>query len=1011
MGSSDTGSTCAACAQSLPALDYAFCPYCGAATGVTESPRPPARPLTRPRLDVAKRPSQHRVVSVMFADVCGFTGMSDTLEPEVLTHMLNRLFAHMSAVVTRYDGFVDKFIGDAALILFGAPMAHEDDAVRAVRTAGDLLKALSAVNAECAREYGVNPTFQLHVGIATGRVVTGWVGTADRGGYTAIGPTVNLASRLCDASTRMQVAVCDQTAHLVRGTWATRVRPATIEGQERPLHQVVFDGDQEVTLPPRATFVGREGELEQLSTRLQSLVRDGQGGVMVVGGNAGMGKTRLVHEALERLGEQAFDVDMATASPFGTTSPFDLLLPLISRWLEQATERGEATVDGIGWLQKLADGRIESRPVSGAEQFREQAFGAVLSLLEQAMAGRPRLLVLDDVQFADATSWALLGRLRAMSERMPLLLLLVGRSHLEVAGAEAIRVKPLSDEATDTLVSAVATLSDERRARVVEHSGGIPLYAEELALHALANPDDTALAPTIHSLVAARLDQLPPQARVRLELASVFMRFFEPQLVDRLAGLPFDPEAWDELETAGEVVREHLGGDRVEYRLGHPMAREVLYSTMLRQRRRQLHGRIAEALETDGGIAPRHALGWHYEQAGESDKAASHWLAAARQAVGLFANIEALNLFEKAGELAEDFTVAAEAGVEQAQLLRRLGRLSEAASLLERLGEEAMGRGDLAATSRTYAERANVAYWQGDGEAIGRHAELALRAARDVGDAKLVAAALRQVGIAHEFAGRYGPAERAYREVLAQERDLLTSAYLIGVYNSLGEIARQSARPDVALMWYDKSQRVFERTRGEEVNVIGLANRGAALVALGQHEEAQVSLRKALAEHERTGYLAFQSEPLCYLARSLAETGDLEGGMGHAAEALLLARDHGESEIEALAMRTLGELLEAGAELDQALAESGTVSHDGVEALSASVAMFEANGKRIELAHSRVALAEMLAKRGDQEGARTSYQAAAKDYGALDQQVLAAKVNAAVAQLRASDSSSRFGSR
>lgn len=992
--------------------DYAFCPYCG---GVTRARRPSNRQprSTTPGLALSQRPSEHRVVTVLFADVCGFTALVDSLDAETLTHMLNRLFAHFSAVVGRYDGFVDKFIGDAALVLFGAPVAHEDSSERAVRTARDLMQSLISVNAECAREYGVNPSFQIHIGIATGRVVAGWLGTPERGGYTVIGPAANLASRLCDMSLPMQVVVCENTANALRGTFPTHPFQATVDGQSRRLHRVMVNDERASPAWPQPYFVGRRKPLEALKRNVSGL-RHGRGGFLVVTGKAGIGKTRLVEAAL---GACPGPIDIAQASRFDTTSPLSLFIPMVGRWLKAIPEDERATLQGHQWLLDLASGNYGKRPVPDAEQFRTTALDALAGLVVAVMRGKPRTLIVDNVQWADATSRTALDSIRKLTAEYPLLVIVVGRVDPRIASLRADhhwQVGPLSDDDLVVLIRASArtgkggdhVLTAAEVERIAKRSGGVPLFAEELARHAVMNPDDDeTVSPTIHSLVAARHDAMPPQSRVRLELASVFMRFFEPAAVDELAGLPYDPEAWASLEASGDVVVEQAGSEMVQYRLGHPMAQEVLYDTMLRQRRRELHAEIGDRLAASEEMVPRHALAWHMERAGRNAEAAAAWLEAAAQAVCLFANIEALNLYERAAALADEGEVVTRSAVAQAQLLSRMGRLNEAGTILESVGDDADARGDLASKSWAYAERAFVAYRSGDAAAIARFADVALRAARDVGDRKLVAAALRQVGISHEFAGRYGPAERAYREVLAQERELMTSAYLVGVYNSLGEIARQSERPDVALMWYDKSQRVFERTQPGALNVVGFGNRGAALVALKRHEQARPLLLEAISEQVRTGYRSHMAEPLCYLAQSLASTGEAEGARERLATAMDLARENGEKEMQALTLQTLGHLLELGvAPLD---GEPSTSR----EAYAAAAAQFADSGKRVALARCLTDLSRADGADGDMDTAATHLQEAIAHFEALDLQVLAAKATAKLTQLRTRSSGLVAGSK
>ena len=980
-------------------------------------------PILPPATDVpsgsnVRRPGERRVVTVVFADVVGFTKLSERIDPEVLTDLMDRLFDRIGVVVRRYEGTVDKFIGDAAMILFGAPVAHEDDAERADLTARDMLALLPELNEECQRLHSLEPSLSLHIGIATGLVIAGSVGTSAGGGYTVMGDAVNLAARLVDLAAPAEILISESTKRLVRGRirseWA---RSVLVKGKVEPVnvHRVLGGGALEAELRASAEFesplVGRDADLAAVRNALKRLGDGGGGGLLVVEGPAGVGKSRLVRESLSgaRKEAAAFDIHSGRCISYGQSIPYypfghiveSLLVDAPDEWAAKAPDGAREA------LRQVATGDFGQRAASEAERHRVVVFESVSHLLEQRAQSRPQVVVFEDMHWCDVTSLELLVSLLTIVTRAPILLLVLSRpvgdeaaARLRATGAHSVArlsLRPLAAADTARLVehlTADIQGFDERlRIEIVARSAGIPLFVEEilrsyvdegiLTRDGVWTFDKTRSASvlssvptTLHGLLAAKIDRLPAPQRARLQLASVIGKDFDPRLVDDLLGIPHEEAPWARLEATGEIGALRTPKGPLRYRFAHALTQEVIYATLLRSHRQELHRSAATALEAHESSVDEHlhSLAWHFERAGVPEKASQYWLRAARHAVSAFANTEALDLFDRAIAIAPH--LAREPLVEKEQLLQWMGKNVAAAAVIDELVDLARGRRDVADEADMLSRRAYIAYVTGDGLGIDVFAERALEAARISGSPRVIARALRQVGIGHEFAGRFREAELAYEELLSIEEPDAESTLTAPTYSSLGDIARTSDRFEEAIAWYEKSRARQPASAASPTrsHLTYLNNTGAAWLGLGDHARAGGLLDQCISERTRMGYLSHMSES--YFYRGLARLGlaQLDGAARDAADALRLAQEHGEVEMLGLALRLAALVRKAGGE-----AILGA-PNDTEAALRESVRVLQFASKPAEEARSRWELARVLKRRGREAEAKDEFDRAHRTF-------------------------------
>ncbi len=939
------------------------------------------------------------MVSALFLDVCGFTALSERLDPEIVTEVLNRLFRHVEAAVLRYDGYVDKFIGDAALALFGAPRAHEDDPERAVRAALDVFAALPALRSELERELDLSLELELHASIGTGLVVAGVLGAGEAARYSALGDPLNVAARLLGEAGPGELLISPESEERLRGR--VRLEPRgtlQLRGRAAPVPAWRVLGLSPEAQGGRSAsgfqspLIGRARELADLRAALDRLT-EGRGGLVSVVAQAGVGKSRLAREALAVEGppNQPWALHVGRCISFGSTIPFhpwsDLLGGLLADpGLEPAL--AERTAEQLTLREALVPLREERRedPGQDSQARRGAAIDALLALLARAARLRPRVIALDDLHWADDSSLELLRRALPLARELPLLFLLLSRP--EGGGEEEQRRRDLALEAelptldlpllpltpdqsrqlVDSLLGPDHGVPAEAVQRVAVRSEGVPLFVEE-QLHLLrergalvrvegswtldgarAAEVERELPPNLFALLAVRIDALDERLRERLELAAVLGAELSIDDVDRALGE--DEESWLRLEAEG-LLSLRVGG---RARFVQPMLQEAVRGMMLATRRQALHALAARSLQQSERKDQRrvHALGWHLEQAGERAQAARIWLAAAESARALDASHEALDLYDRARAL--DPALTDEVDTPRAALLARQGRLQEGIVVLDNLVIRLSQPHQQAAASRALSERARLAYLAGDGAGIVRFAEQALDLAQRSGDPAALGYALRSSGVGAEFCGRYAEARGLYQRLL----DLLASAegavpelHAGLVYNSLGEIARMEGHYEAALVLYDRTLEHRRTHSAQSTRRLWNLNTGAALVGLARWREAMGRLSFALDDARRVRDRAIIPEASIYLALAQA-------GLGREFEALSAARaaqeeaeEQGQVEMRALSLRVIG-LLEADAdELPEA-----------ERALRESVDLLHGAGKAVEEARSRVALAAVLERLG-----------------------------------------------
>jgi class 3 adenylate cyclase len=596
--------TCEACGYANEASDR-FCGGCGRSIADGQSAA-----VESPIAEGGDR----RPVAVMFCDIVGYTRLVSKLDPEEVHALLERFFAVVDAAVDRFGGVIDKHIGDAAMALFGAPLAHGDDALRAVRAALEIQSAVSRTLSA-----GTEP-LAVHVGLALGEVVASSVGSERHRGYTVTGEAANVAARLLDRAGAGETFVSDEiyrsTSHAA--DYETVGRPS-LKGIDNPVQIWRLAGLKRLA-PGASLLVGRRAELAQCRAALAAVGESSSGAVIAVRGEPGIGKTRFVEELQSIAAGLGFERHVGWVLDFGTERGHGAVRTIVGSLLGLArdaplseveaaiaarSEANEASDDPL-YLRDLLEvpQREEDRPLYVAIDRATRARAKeriVADLIEERARKRPLLLTVEDIHWADADTLSLLqaiARATALSRAALIITTRIGNDPLDAVwranAGEGLQLTidlgPLASADAQRIAQGFAA-AEAFSAKCVQRAGGNPLFLEQL-LRAAGDPVDGKLPTTIQSAVLARTDLLAPNDRRAIEAASVLGQRFTPA---NLRALIEDPRYACEALLRNTLLRPVADG----LQFVHALVRDGVYASLTRARRRQLHRRAAEIFLND----------------------------------------------------------------------------------------------------------------------------------------------------------------------------------------------------------------------------------------------------------------------------------------------------------------------------------------------------------------------------------------------------------------------------
>jgi class 3 adenylate cyclase/tetratricopeptide (TPR) repeat protein len=805
---------CLSCGEENPAR-FRLCGYCGAALASAAAPALPVREV-------------RKTVTIVFSDLKGSTALGERLDPEALHEVKDRYFAAMAAEITRHGGKIEKYIGDAILAVFGLPRAYEDDALRAVRAAIAMQAALDRVNVDLMARYGV--ALGNRTGINTGEVVANDDPTADQKLVT--GDAVNIAARLEQAAPENEIYVGEVTYRLVRDAVEVEaVEPLGLKGKTQPVpaYRLIsargVDGNLRRLDTP---IVGRDEELGTLARVYREVTADRVVRLVTVIGDAGVGKSRLVHEVVDQMATDA-RVLRGRCLPYGDGITFWPLRLMVCAAAEIANddppELARAKLMALIGEQDVADRLASATGLSPASFPLHEVNWAARKFLERLAASGPVVALIDDIHWAEPAFLALLEHVLDSSAGAAILLLTTARHDLleehpqwaERAAATRLVLRPLSDEASTQVVANLlgsAGLPAAVVARIIGAAEGNPLFVEQMLSMlidsgALKQEDgrwiraeeraEIAVPPTIQALLEARLDKLGRAERAAVEPASVIgLEFGQPALAS-LAPEAVRPKLDEHMTTLTrkQFIRlsRALESEPI-YRFQHHLVRDTIYNGLLKRARARLHiefVRWADKVnaDRDRSLEFEAILGYHLEQAHKylrdlgplgdeslaiGGDAARRLSDAARRAFARGDMHAAANLFRRAVALLPENAAARLAMLpELGETLTGLGDFAGARTVLD----EATVRAEQASNHRikAWSQLIGMLVRLYSGEQQTTWSEETLRGAHELipllereNAHNELATAWRLIVLVHGIAGRYRLASEAVERSIAHAR-------------------------------------------------------------------------------------------------------------------------------------------------------------------------------------------------------------------------------------------------
>jgi class 3 adenylate cyclase/tetratricopeptide (TPR) repeat protein len=824
---------CPHCGAEAPP-DFRFCGHCGKNLQESASPAPDRAVYTPKHLaaKILKSRSalegERRQVTVLFADVAGFTSLAEKRDPEDVHRIINGCFERITAEVHRFEGTINQYTGDGVMALFGAPIAHEDSARRAVHAALGIQRAIADYGATLRAERGLSLT--MRIGLNTGAVVVGAIGDDLRMDYTAVGDTTNLAARMQQTARPGTVVVSEATHRAIEGFFETLdLGRVEVKGRE-PVHawQVVrargarsrVAAGRERGLTP---FVGRDRELQTLLARAAD-VEAGRGQVVFIVGDAGIGKSRLLYEFRRQLAESGRAVSWVEGQcvSFGQSIPFlplvDLLRknfgieefdgePEIIAKVEGVTRRMgglETHVPFIRYLLSVDPGDAAVATMDASNR-RRLAFAALRALAVRGAQLRPVVLVVEDLHWMDSGSEEFLGSLMESLAGVAIMLILTYRvGYAPPFGSRTyystINLTTLGDQDTLQVARSVlgaAELPRELVDALRQKAEGVPLFIEEVAktlldlgvvrregdrLVLVGGPDRIDVPETIHDIIMARLDRLGDEGKRAVQLASVIGRQFLVRLLSRVSGMSQELDGLlRELQSLELIYQQGLLPEPA-YVFKHAVIQDVAYNSLLRERRRGLHKSVAFAIEElypDRLAEHYEELAHHFSEGEEWAKAFEYLTRSGDRAREASANTTALDWYARALQAATRAVPpvprvrVAQIHQRRAQILTGVARVDDARAEAEKMLEYARAEGDRRLEAEAYAELAYCHYMALSWDHIV-HLEANVRRsheiAREIGDERLLGRTLFLMGSLDQMQARLTEAEAEFAESVALAR-------------------------------------------------------------------------------------------------------------------------------------------------------------------------------------------------------------------------------------------------
>ncbi|MEW5957522.1 MAG: adenylate/guanylate cyclase domain-containing protein [Chloroflexota bacterium] len=706
---------CEICGFENPA-EHFFCGHCGNNLGTIAA-------TDADSLVNAPIEGERKQVTIIFADISGFTALNDAAkspaEVEQVVRLINLCLQELSEAIYEYDGYIDKYIGDAIMAIFGAPKAHEDDPERALRAALAMQHRLEQFNQHPPMP--LPEPLGIHMGINTGTVIAGMVGTDRKRSYTVMGDAVNVASRLEGVSERGEILISEATHNLTNRLFVFEERePVNVKGKREPLHIYQLKAARDLSQTQRgltgmeAPLIGREYEMQQLLNYYHKLF-EGQGSIVVVTAEAGLGKSRLVSDFRKQVSREESEQKVEPRWLFGRGLSYRqsfanrLLVDILYRYLDlpeipddtQVKLRleamgqemfGERQHEVMPYLATLLGLKLEEEvaanlSLDAPQVLQQRTWQAIGEWVEALAKKQPVIMVFEDLHWADPSSVRLIEYLFGLTLHHRLLIICVTRPdrestfwNVKIQGAKdhpdrfnELLLWPLTDEESRQLIKYLLRIDEMPLATeqlLLNRAEGNPLFLEEV-LRSLIEEEmirrldgrweisptitEIDIPNTLQGVLTARIDRLEDSVKRVLQIAAVIGRVFPRFVLSPIVNQPEILEtALEQLELAG-LIEKRTRDPEPEYMFKHFLTHETAYNSLLHQQRKLIHKQIGDYMSRlywQLGEEYAAIVADHYLKSETWPRALRYLHRAAEAAIQSFANKEAVDFYSRALEVA-----------------------------------------------------------------------------------------------------------------------------------------------------------------------------------------------------------------------------------------------------------------------------------------------------------------------------------------------------------------------
>ena len=944
---------CAGCEHDNPP-GARFCNNCGArfqaaGPGLAPGAYTPRHLAEKILTSRSALEGERKQVTVLFADLKGSMELLADRDPEEARELLDGVLERMMEAVHRYEGTVNQVMGDGIMALFGAPLAHEDHAIRACYAALRMKETLASYAEESERARGV--PLRIRIGINSGEVVVRSIGSDLDMDYTAVGQTTHLAARMEQMADPNSAFVTPGTLRLAGDAVITRslgLRP--VKGLDAPLEIHELVGAAPARTLRRATerwsrFVGRDAELERLQ-RMLADARQGHGQVAALTAEPGVGKSRLVYEFITSPQTQEWKILESSSLSYDKAGAWQPIIDVLRRHFELGERDGAGAIrtrvtdralalggdleSALPPILALLDALPEDDPFWTLEsrERRGATLDALTRLVLKETDRQPLLLVFENLQWVDPETQAFLDALLTRVHAARLLLLVDYRPEYEhhwasEPGFTELPIEPLGPAAAGELLDAL--IGRDRslgplRELLVQRSNGNPFFLEEIVrtlvetgvvvgergAYRLATEAGGLQVPaTVQAVLAARIDRLPHDEKLLLQSAAVIGTEVAFALLEAVTDLPGDSlrGALQHLQAAGFLQEAGLFPD-LEYRFRNALTRDVAYASLLKEQRRTLHARIVEAIERlyrDRLSASVDQLAHHASRGEVWAKAAVYNRQVGARAVARAANVDAVRAFEAALAALRHLPPGPETmerGIDLRLDLRppllQLGRLDEVLAVSREAEEMAQKIGDEQRLARIYTYLVNYHYLTGETKLAIEYGLRCARVGEACDDVALQGLARQYVGQSYHVLGEYARAEQTLRENLdllgAQHQGgtpyVASCAWLALTLADLGEF-------EAAYACLDQAHRAAETSRHAWSQVIAWTMAGLVALRRGHLARAVLPLERSVEACRRKRLTLWQPIPSSLLGLTFVRLGHVGEGLGLLEQGVAQSRELG----------------------------------------------------------------------------------------------------------------------